>query len=764
MFSQVVTLIVLITLPYSDGLSSLDGNNNMLASAAQALLPALGNTLGIDNLDSVVDFFNQNGSLSANGLNLLTPLAGQLALQSWGLSRACSQDLMLLVEDLRSAEPWALQVLDAFGKPDSGIMKGRIWFPGGFDECLDLHADAYNNATDNMQTLNGKYCRLEIDAGLPQTSALKPRIRIGVCMPSNCVAKDLNLLMENIQMLLFNDTIRYDVTPLCSENKPLASDAIAVIIILSVLVAFILFGTLYDIIAVQMKGNEQLIENKQNEHEGCNGAVNGVGIKGYANGAYQPTTEGSEHDKKNSVIEVEAGQSKPVMEITEVATEKKPKLESRILEKICLAFSAYSNGVKILSTVQGAGSLGALNGIRFLSMAWVILGHTYFFASGVDANLGMYFYDELQNPSFSAVVYASVSVDSFFTLSGVLVAYLTLRELKKVDGVKGLNWFMFYFHRFWRLTPPYMLVIMVGTVLLPYIVSGPFWNGGEFPNMGGCRKYWWTNLIYVNNYVIDDETCMGWSWYLANDMQFYIISPLILLPLFYNVFAGAACGVVFIAASTAAIWVVDVNHEYSAQAALPFAPPPKDANFTKNLYVPSYTRIGPYVLGLFAGYLLYKTSCKLRIPKAINILGWFLSFSLICTVIYSPYTDGQSHMLSIKESAAYFSFHRTGWGLAMSWIIVSCCTGHGGWINELLSWSGFIPLSRLTYCAYLIHPLIMTTFYMCRRELTYFTQFELIYLFLGHMTMTYGLSFIVSLVFEAPMMGLEKAVFRKGGK
>ncbi|WAR11333.1 NRF6-like protein [Mya arenaria] len=392
----------------------------MLASAAQALLPALGNTLGIDNLDSVVDFFNQNGSLSANGLNLLTPLAGQLALQSWGLSRACSQDLMLLVEDLRSAEPWALQVLDAFGKPDSGIMKGRIWFPGGFDECLDLHADAYNNATDNMQTLNGKYCRLEIDAGLPQT------------------------------MLLFNDTIRYDVTPLCSENKPLASDAIAVIIILSVLVAFILFGTLYDIIAVQMKGNEQLIENKQNEHEGCNGAVNGVGIKGYANGAYQPTTEGSEHDKKNSVIEVEAGQSKPVMEITEVATEKKPKLESRILEKICLAFSAYSNGVKILSTVQGAGSLGALNGIRFLSMAWVILGHTYFFASGVDANLGMYFYDELQNPSFSAVVYASVSVDSFFTLSGVLVAYLTLRELKKVDGVKGLNWFMFYFHRFWR--------------------------------------------------------------------------------------------------------------------------------------------------------------------------------------------------------------------------------------------------------------------------------------------------------------------------
>ena len=26
--------------------------------------------------------------------------------------------------------------------------------------------------------------------------------------------------------------------------------------------------------------------------------------------------------------------------------------------------------------------------------------------------------------------------------------------------------------------------------------------------------------------------CMAWSWYLANDMQFYILSPLMLIPLY----------------------------------------------------------------------------------------------------------------------------------------------------------------------------------------------------------------------------------------
>ena len=49
-----------------------------------------------------------------------------------------------------------------------------------------------------------------------------------------------------------------------------------------------------------------------------------------------------------------------------------------------LSFSVYSNGVKILSTNQASGSLGAVNGIRFLSMAWVILGHSYFFAMNFD--------------------------------------------------------------------------------------------------------------------------------------------------------------------------------------------------------------------------------------------------------------------------------------------------------------------------------------------------------------------------------------------
>ena len=35
------------------------------------------------------------------------------------------------------------------------------------------------------------------------------------------------------------------------------------------------------------------------------------------------------------------------------------------------------------------------------------------------------------------------------------------------------------------------------------------------------------------------------------------------------------------------------------------------------IYVKPWCRIGPYVVGFFTGYVLYKTECKLRIPKVI---------------------------------------------------------------------------------------------------------------------------------------------------
>ena len=39
------------------------------------------------------------------------------------------------------------------------------------------------------------------------------------------------------------------------------------------------------------------------------------------------------------------------------------------------------------------------------------------------------------------------------------------------------------------------------------------------------------------------------------------------------------------------------------------------ADFMTNFYMKPYNRMGPYVVGMLAGYFLYRTDCRLRINK-----------------------------------------------------------------------------------------------------------------------------------------------------
>ena len=70
-------------------------------------------------------------------------------------------------------------------------------------------------------------------------------------------------------------------------------------------------------------------------------------------------------------------------------------------------------------------------------------------------------------------------------------------------------------------------------------VKGPMSSGAE-KGHSDCKDIWWTNILYVNNFVPKkaDKMCIGQSWYLANDMQFFVIAPLFIVLLFKNHLAG----------------------------------------------------------------------------------------------------------------------------------------------------------------------------------------------------------------------------------
>ena len=67
--------------------------------------------------------------------------------------------------------------------------------------------------------------------------------------------------------------------------------------------------------------------------------------------------------------------------------------------------------------------------------------------------------------------------------------------------------------------------------VFPLIATGKYFSSAK-GEAELCIKHWWSHALYVNNDVDDEANgCMGVTWYMANDMQFYWVSPFIIYPI-----------------------------------------------------------------------------------------------------------------------------------------------------------------------------------------------------------------------------------------
>ncbi|CAK5090992.1 unnamed protein product [Meloidogyne enterolobii] len=109
------------------------------------------------------------------------------------------------------------------------------------------------------------------------------------------------------------------------------------------------------------------------------------------------------------------------------------------------------------------------------------------------------------------------------------------------------------------------------------------------------------------------------------------------------------------------------------------------------------------------------------------VLGWSISAILGFYSIFGLYEYTRTGDISLWYSLTYAAIGRLSFAIALGWIAFACETNHGQTMNAILGHKMFIPLSKITFCAYLLHPILLQLYYFSRPSAFHFTHsFQLV--------------------------------------
>jgi peptidoglycan/LPS O-acetylase OafA/YrhL len=91
-----------------------------------------------------------------------------------------------------------------------------------------------------------------------------------------------------------------------------------------------------------------------------------------------------------------------------------------------------------------------------------------------------------------------------------------------------------------------------------------------------------------------------------------------------------------------------------------------------------------------------------QLLKEVNLFLVISSLVTLGLILFGLYNDFNGSPLSRETHIIYQATSRIIWSIGLAGIIYSCLNS-GGIINDILSWKIWIPLSRLSFSAYLVH-------------------------------------------------------------
>jgi len=393
-----------------------------------------------------------------------------------------------------------------------------------------------------------------------------------------------------------------------------------------------------------------------------------------------------------------------------------PKTPQSCVQKFKAAWNPVANLKDAFVPKTSEQQLSFLDGIRGFAMMWVMCTHSWIFLSWNHS--GEPGYNALETSlAMRMIKNGELSVDMFFVLSGFLISHVLIREHERTGRISIPRFFL---RRWLRIFPTYAFILALYwpslNMLGKYV---------DCPACNACNERGWMNLLFINNFASMYNACMGWTWSVAIEVQYYIFSPFLLWLWLKKRKAGFVVLAILMALSTTVravlVWYYDIIHSGTA-------------TYLDNLYVKPYTRVGPYLLGLLLGCLwaLWRKYRKDYRPTRLHSILWLIGEVVVLVTMILIIVLGKGNP-SLSESDfwhfIYVWVHRDVWGLCAMFLIFSSLVA-----NELtthykdtrkplflypinvyrwcMSWRLWYTTAHLSYSAYLLHPIWITVFYV----------------------------------------------------
>jgi len=379
----------------------------------------------------------------------------------------------------------------------------------------------------------------------------------------------------------------------------------------------------------------------------------------------------------------------------------------------------------------GGAKIAALDGARAFAVLVVVIHHAWLgrcglFRSDCQPDLTG---EPLSVHALGLIFgHGDLGVDIFFVLSGYLIFSVLHRALGRRGHSIRETVGRFLVRRFLRLYPALALMIplnMAFFALLPGI------DAGAGPLLEGCRAHAWTNYLLVNNVTAIGGSvlqlggaslgCVPWTWSIAIEWQFYLLSPL-LIWLYVRTHArareqgrrlawwrGSALAVI--------LFVLSFGAGATAVFALDLGAPGlsdlKMSHYMAWMYANPLTRCSAYLIGMAAA--AYRTHCDASAtpPRAEDGLGnrsqsagvpapWWHTCAVITSVSLFllgvvPYFPWRTLNLSVSLLG------RTLFSAAVALILVGGAAPEAprSRLTRILKHRIWYPLAQVSYSVYL---------------------------------------------------------------